>query len=164
MEQTNKNTISSLSSTPVTAPDGKKTSCSIFCAPLIIYIIISIIFAFGVYTLPAYDSEGKLSTSKKMTNAGLFLAIASFGGILFAFLCYKCWNTAAWILIILVFFGFLSSIFTLFAASLFLNIVSGIFGGGTKKIEIDIENSPAPSSSPSPSPTPTSAPSSGSYN
>ena len=166
MEQSNKNTMAS-SPLPASSPDGKsiiestneKTSCRIFCAPLIIYIIITLIYAYAIYTLPAYDSDGNPSIAEKMKRVGIYLAIASLGGLLFAFLCYKCWNTAAWILIILVFLGFLGMIYTLFAASLALNILGGIFSGGTKTIEIDIENpSPSPSPAPAPSPAPTSAP------
>lgn len=171
MEQSNKNTISSLPpQVSVASPDGKsiieptseKTSCRIFCAPLIIYIIITLIYAYAIYTLPAYDSDGNSSTSEKMKRVGLFLAISSLGGLLFAFLCYKCWNTAAWILIILVFLGFLSMIYMLFVASMTLNILGGLFSGGTKTIEIDIESPSVPSPSLSSAPAP--APSSGSYN
>jgi RsiW-degrading membrane proteinase PrsW (M82 family) len=79
--------------------------CTPWCAPLIIYIILCLLYLIivGVAIFKSKKEEGKekVKLSSKLSVLGFIFLQQLLVGLLYAFLCYRCWNTAAWILLLL---------------------------------------------------------------
>ena len=86
--------------------------CTPWCAPLIIYIIFCLIYLIfvgiaifskskKVHHHGDYYEEEEVKLSTKLGALVVILLPQLLGGLLYAFLCYRCWNTAAWVILLL---------------------------------------------------------------
>jgi len=86
--------------------------CTPWCTPLIIYIFFSLMYLIfvgiaifskskKVHHHGDYYEEKEVKLSTKLGALFGILLPQLLGGLLYAFLCYRCWNTAAWIILLL---------------------------------------------------------------
>lgn len=75
-----------------------KIRCNPHCAPFIIYVILGIVSIISTIMKPVEgDDPVKTKTVMVITNV---VSVALFGS-LFYWLCYMCYNTVAWVILLI---------------------------------------------------------------
>lgn len=98
-------------------PNNNSKKCNGWCPPTVIYLVLAVTTTFvSLMTSHKYDDAKTNGSNKILYTVGHLIGIAFWTGVLY-WLCSNCYNTAAWVILLIpviivfiVIFVFISTI------------------------------------------------------